>query len=130
MPYELTFSKTLPELDLDLYWNECCVGGDLVVDRVLPAVQARYTDVQSNQEDWGWFIWFQDGPIRLAFDVFTDDPKKGLFRAHVTSSTKKLFSQRVVDTPELEMLKDLLRSELESWVEGALTIRKVDDKYL
>jgi hypothetical protein len=66
MPYELSFSKQLPHIDREQYINDCCIGGDLVVNQLLPSVQARYTDVQTEQEDWGWFIWFRKGNVRLA----------------------------------------------------------------
>jgi hypothetical protein len=31
-------------------------GGDAVVNQLLPSVRARYAHIQTNQEDWGWFI--------------------------------------------------------------------------
>ena len=61
MPYELSFTKRVPIVDREQYINECCIGGDVVVNRLLPSVRSRYTDVQTNQEDWGWFIWFRQG---------------------------------------------------------------------
>ena len=42
MPVELSFTKHLKIEDLDLYINECCVGGDMVTSHLLPWVQARY----------------------------------------------------------------------------------------
>ena len=90
MPYEVSFTKRVPIRDRDDYINDCCVGGDAVRDRLLPAVQARYGEVDTNQEDWGWFIWFRKGHVSLAIDVFTDDPEEGVFRIHLTSRTKRL----------------------------------------
>jgi len=87
MPYEVSFKKPVPLLDREEYINECCVGGDAVVNRLLPSIQARHTDIQTNQEDWGWFIWFRMGNVRLAIDVFTDDSQEGQFRIHLTSET-------------------------------------------
>jgi hypothetical protein len=72
MPYEVSFTKRVPIVDRDQYINECCISGDIVIDQFLPSVRAHYTDVQTNQEDWGWFIWFRKGNVRLAIDVFTD----------------------------------------------------------
>ena len=63
MPYEISFTRPVLISDREQYINECCVGGDAVVDALLPAVRAAgYEDIQSNQEDWGWFIWFRKGP--------------------------------------------------------------------
>ena len=61
MPYEVSFTKRVPIADREQYFNECCVGGDIVVDVLLPSVRARYEQVQTHQEDWGWFIWFRKG---------------------------------------------------------------------
>jgi len=61
MPYEISFAKQVPLLDREEYINVCCVGGDAVVNQLLPSVRSRYIDIQTNQEDWGWFIWFNKG---------------------------------------------------------------------
>lgn len=66
MPYELSLRKRVSIADREQYFNECCIGGDLVTDQLMPMVQQHYTDVQTNQEDWGWFIWFRKGDVRLA----------------------------------------------------------------
>ncbi len=117
MPYEVSFTKRVPVLDREDYINECCVGGDAVRDRILPAVQARYGQVDTNQEDWGWFIWFRQGHVGLAIDIFTDDPDHGAFRIHLTSRTKRLLLfDDIVDTPELEALRDLVVADSVDWV--------------
>jgi hypothetical protein len=130
MPYELSFTKRLQIPDREHYINECCVGGDLVVNQLLAPVEARYEDIQTEQEDWGWFIWFRDGGTRLAVDVFTDDPDAGLFRIHLTSRIKRmLIGDKIVDTPELEELRRLVLSELSGWVDGTITIGSLDETY-
>lgn len=129
MPYELSFKKRLPAVDRGQYINECCVGGDVVVDQLLPAVRSRYADIETNQEDWGWFIWFRDGDVRLAIDVFTDDPDEAAFRVHLVSRMKRLIVRdKVVDTPELEQLKTLVVSTLQPWVDGPIDIVRLDEK--
>jgi len=130
MPYEVSFTRRVAVGDREQYINDCCVGGDVVVNRLLPSVRARYTDVQTNQEDWGWFIWFRKGSVRLAIDVFTDDPDGGVFRVHLTSRTKRLLGlDTVVDTSELEELRALVASELAAWVEGVVRITRLDRNY-
>lgn len=127
MPYELSFSKRVTITDRDQYINECCVGGDVVLDQLLPALRAKYGDVQPNQEDWGWFIWFRKGDVRLAIDVFTDDPEAGEFRIHLTSRVKRLIVlDTVVDTPELNELRDLVVAELSSWVGAPVKSEAID----
>ena len=119
MPYELSFTKAVQVADRDQYINECCVGGDVVRDELLPLVTGRYEDVQTEQEDWGWFIWFRKGPVSIAIDIFTDDPDLGAFRIHLTSRvTRFLTFQRVVDTPELDQLRDAVVERLSTWAGG------------
>jgi hypothetical protein len=112
MPYILEFTRPVTVTDREHYINECCVGGDIIVEALLPAVRKRYEDIESAQEDWGWFIWCRKGPVMLAIDVFTDDAEAGRFRVCLTTRVKKLFGYKDADTPELE--------ELRSFVEGAL----------
>jgi hypothetical protein len=127
MPYEISFVKRVPIGDREQYINECCIGGDVVVNQLLPSVQARYADVQTEQEDWGWFIWFRKDNLRLAIDVFTDDHDEGAFRIHLTSRIKRLLVRdRVVDSPELEELRALVVSELEAWVGGGVSVTRID----
>ena len=123
MPYEIAFTRRVPISNRDQYINECCVGGDAVVDAMMPAVRAAgYSDLQSNQEDWGWFIWFKKGAVKLAIDVHTDDGDAGEFRIRLTSQTKRLFGYKEADTPELEELRALVESELHKWSAQGITV--------
>jgi hypothetical protein len=116
VPYELSFTKAVRVANRDQYINECCVGGDVVRDELLPLVTGRYEDVQTEQEDWGWFIRFRKGPVRLAIDIFTDDPELGTFRIHLTARVKRFLTfQRVEDGPELDELKDATVERLSAW---------------
>jgi hypothetical protein len=119
MPFELSFTKHISVDDPDVYWNECCWGGDKVSDRLLPMIRKRYADIQHDQEDWGWFIWFEGGQSKLAVDIFCDDPETGKYRMFLTSQIKpSLFGYRVIDSDELLVLKDRVRQELTGWVES------------
>ncbi len=101
------------------------------MDQLLPSIRARYTDVQTDQEDWGWFIWFRKASVRLAVDVFTEDPDEGIFRIHLTSRIQRLLVlDRVVDTPELEELRALIETELAARVGSAVRITRLDHNYL
>lgn len=116
MPYELSFTRRVHVTAPDEYINECCIGGDFVVDQLLPAVRDRYEAIQSNQEDWGWFIWFRKGKVHLAIDVFTDDPESGAFRIHLTSRVRRLFRLGpAVDNAEIEQVRDLVVNRLKAW---------------
>lgn len=116
MPYEISFTKLVAIVDKNIYINECCHGGDVVRDRLLPLVRGNFGDIRTAQEDWGWFIWFRKGPVRLAIDIFTDDAERGKFRIRLDSSRRKfLILTSVADTPELEELKTTVMSNLEQW---------------
>ena len=127
MPYELTFTHPIAPPAEAEYINDCCHGGDVITARLLPIVTARYEDVDTGQEDWGWFIWFRQGAVRLAIDVFTDDPETGQFRIHLTARTTRLLVlSTVIDTPELEDVRALVLAELTPWVGGPVSVTRLD----
>lgn len=127
MPYELTFTRSLQIINREKYINECCVGGDIVVDQLLPSIRQHYGDVETNQEDWGWFIWFVNNGVQLAVDVFTDDADAGAFRVHLTSRKRRmLLFNRAVDTPELEELRELVVRALSDWVGGPIVVEAIE----
>jgi hypothetical protein len=116
MPYEVTLSKKLSVVDREKYINDCCIGGD-VVEVLLPELRKIYDDLMRNQEDWGWFAWFRDRDVRLAVDVFCDDPETGSYRIHLTSRVPKwIFGKRTEDTAELESLRDRVTRSLATWL--------------
>jgi hypothetical protein len=128
MPYELTFKKTLPILDQTFYFNDCCHGGDLVVDRLLPSIEQRYSSVFA-KEDWGWFIWFEDGSFRLAVDIFCDDPGAGIFRLHLAATRRRWFVfNDVVDGAELDELRRCIEAVLEGWVDDNISVCRLDSE--
>ena len=116
MPYEISFTKSVAVVDENIYINQCCRGGDVVRDRLLPIVEREFENVLTGQEDWGWFIWFHMGPVRLAIDIFTDNADRGAFRIRLTSSHRRLLIfTAVVDTPELDGIKNMVMSDLIEW---------------
>ncbi len=127
MPYAMSFRKSVAIVDRNQYINECCVGGDIIVDRLLPSVRERYSGIQTNQEDWGWFIWFQDDNAKLAIDVHTEDADAGDFQIRLTSRVKKLWFDKVADTPQLDELRRLVESELKTWGVRGLRVEQVED---
>jgi hypothetical protein len=132
MPYIVGFVKAVQVADPEQYINDCCIGGDIVFDELLPALRERYGSyLQSNQEDWGWFAWFEQSGIKLAVDVHTNDHKAREFRLHLTSRRPRLLlGAKVQDTPELEQLRELVVSQLQSWPVERLTVERVDEKYM
>jgi hypothetical protein len=132
MPYELTFIKPVQAQDKEIYFNDCCYGGDVVADALLPALKLRYPDCEgAGQEDWGWFIWFRDGEIFLAVDIYCNDSTTGAFKVHLTSRKKRwLRPSNIADTPQLEELKQIVIARLTEWVGIAPGVERLNEKYL
>ncbi|UTA47152.1 hypothetical protein L1F30_13395 [Simiduia sp. 21SJ11W-1] len=132
MPYEISFRKKVDYADEDFYFNECCYGGEHFVD-LLSHLVKEFTDIQSEQEDWGWFIWFNNGksdPFSYAIDVFTDDIEKYEFRIHLTSNKKikrLLWNSTIIEDSEyLESLKDRVSAVLTEYGVEHLVSVKLD----
>ena len=131
MPFVIRFRKPVNVADDEPYLNDCCVGGDVVLDRLLPSLREKYGALEPTQEDWGWFLWLQDDRVQLAVDVLTQDPITSEFEIRLTSRKPSLFrSARVIDTPELETLRARLVAQLEAWPVAALTVERLDEKQL
>ena len=101
------------------------------MDQLLPAFRREYGEVQSDQEDWGWFAWFSTPRTDLAVDVFCDDPERGQFRVHLTSRIRRLIlGSKVVDTPELDALRSLVVARLAQWLDKPPHVTRLDAKYM
>jgi hypothetical protein len=131
MPYIVSFAKPIAVPSRDAYINECCVGGDVVLEQLMPTLRQHYgEDVHPVQEDWGWFAWFEHEGVKLAVDVHTDDPDTGEFQIHLTSRRpRRLFGAKVEDTPELERLREHVVSGLHAWGVAGLLVERVDEQY-
>ena len=75
-------------------------------------MEQRYQDLRSRQEDSDWFIWFRDDV--LAVDIHCDQPTAGAFRIRLTSR-KNLIGSEMIDTTELDRLRDVVTSSIAAW---------------
>lgn len=117
MPYEFSFTKQVGVTDRARYINACCIGGDVVLEALLPALSARYGDVDTGEEDWGWFMWSTCEGRRIAVEITTDDDLVGRSRARIaTREKKRLFGWKEVDTAALEELRQIVNARLTTWV--------------
>ena len=131
MPFSIRFRKPVDVTEAEPYINDCCIGGDVVLEHLLPALRQSYGDLEPTQEDWGWFVWFEHVGVNLAVDVFTQDPLTNEFEIHLTSRKARLLrSARVVDTPELEALRRRVVSSLEAWPVTSLIVERLDEKHM
>ena len=58
MPFSIRFRKPVDVTEAEPYINDCCIGGDVVLEHLLPALRQTYGDLEPTQEDWGWFVRF------------------------------------------------------------------------
>lgn len=131
MPYILSFVRPVVVSDPDQYINDCCIGGDLVLEQLLPSLKERYGDIQSDQEDWGWFASFEQLGVELAVDVHTNDGSAGEFQVHLTSRKRRfLLGTKIQDTPELESLRELVLLQLQKWAVSQLEVERVNERYM
>jgi hypothetical protein len=130
MPYELKFSKVIAVENQNIYFNECCIGGDKIADHILPMIRDNYSDIQDDQEDWGWFIWFKGGKSKLAIDIFCDDPDEGKYRIFLTSQVKpSFFGYRIIDSDDLILLKSRTKGVLTDWVDSEIEVSLLDKNH-
>ena len=130
MPYELSFSKEfeVSRDDPDFYINDCCWGGDVVIERLLPLLEGNYESIRTCQEDWGWFIWFRKGGQRFEINIQCDVPQEGEFRIHLVAFRRNwMFRRLTSDTPELESLRETVTKELQAWTGKVMTTRMSTD---
>ena len=126
MPFEISFTKALSISNPGSYFNPCCVGGDVVLERLLPVIRVGYSDIRTGQEDWGWFAWFREGKLRLAVDIFCDEAERGEFRIFITGREKRFLFETLVDTPPVAELRDRVVASLQGWVDTGVTSVRLD----
>jgi hypothetical protein len=116
MAYEIEFTAQISVANPNIYFNDCCWGGDVICERLLPFVRGRFSDIQTAQEDWGWFIWFRQGAVLLAIDIFCDEKESGRFRVHISANKKKwLIFRSAVGPPETAEIKEAVVGEIRKW---------------
>jgi hypothetical protein len=117
MLYEIAFTKKVPLLESEEYVNDCCRGGDVIRDYLLPAMKAKHPDFITGQEDWGWYIWMKEERLRLELGIHCDDFDAGEFRIILTARRKGIifYSSDNIGVPELDSLKDLVMAQLGSY---------------
>ena len=131
MPFVIRFRKPVNVSDEDPYLNNCCIGGDVVLEQLLPSLREQYGALEPTQEDWGWFVWLEHDRVHLAVDVLTQNPITSEFEIRLTSRKPSFFrSARVIDTPELDALRSRVVAQLEAWPVVALTVERLDQKQL
>jgi len=126
--YGLTFSHVFSVADRDHYINDCCFAGDVIAEHLLPVARSsEYHDVQTNQEDWGWFIWFRCGAMHMYIDINCQDVEAGTFAIHLGARRPRFFlPDKSVDCPELDDLRDRVIAKLRGWLGVEPEVSRLD----
>ena len=131
MPFSIRFRKPVDVTEAEPYINDCCIGGDVVLEHLLPRLRQSYGDLEPTQEDWGWFVWFEHVGVKLAVDVFTQDPITNEFEIHLTSRKARLLPigtggghTGAGGTPTRVV------ASLEAWPVTALIVERLDEKHM
>jgi hypothetical protein len=131
MPFSITFRLETQVPDSDKYINDCCVGGDIILNVLEPVLRAEYEGVEANQEDWGWFAWTEQNGIKLAVDIFNNDLGTMAFTVHITGRRSRwIMRDKIEDTAELEVLKDKVLDAVRAIPTRELKVERVDSNYL
>jgi len=126
MPYAIRFVKPFTSPGLEHHVNERCIAADIVLERLLPCLTDCYCNVRSRIEGWGSFAWFEESGVKLAIDIFGNDDNAGMFRIELSSRKPRfLLPAKITDTPELESLRKLVVTNLESWNVVDLVVERV-----
>jgi hypothetical protein len=117
MAYQMEVTTKVHVVHPEIYINDCCWGGDVVCDRLLPAISATnlYESVKTGQEDWGWYIWMQQGRAMTRIHIQCDDKDAGEFRIQLFASKKRWLLWKDIDTPDVERVHQLIISEIKKW---------------
>jgi hypothetical protein len=115
MAYVIEFTATLNVSDPKIYINDCCWGGDVIRDGLLPVVSPEYEDVQTTQEDWGWFIWMRRGQQWSGVDIYCDDKESGAFRILISGWQRRWLRRKHVEGDDLEHIKEVTVNEISKW---------------
>jgi len=115
MAYEIEFTATLNVSDPKIYINDCCWGGDVIRDRLLPMVSSEYEHVETSQEDWGWFIWMRRGQQWSGVDIYSDEKDSGDFRIHISGWQQGWFGRKHIEGDDLEHIREVTVNEIGNW---------------
>ena len=117
MAYEIEFTTKVSVTDNQVYINDCCWGGDVVRDRLLPVVltSTGYDRVMTGQEDWGWYIWIRMGKQLTRVHIHCDKKETGMFRIQVSSAQKRWLRWKDIDTSEDDRINELILREIKKW---------------
>ena len=106
MDFELTIPKVFENSSSREYINDCCIGGDEILNQIKDDI-ASEMNIDKNlieiyQEDWGWALEFLKDKVTYLLAVSnTNESKAGksFFTAYTEANRKekKIFFNKTVD---------------------------------
>jgi hypothetical protein len=106
MDFELTIPKVFEDFPSKKYINDCCIGGDEILnplkDDIALEMNIDKSSIEIYQEDWGWALEFSKDKVTYFFAVSNAselEAVESLFTAYTQArrKEKKMFFNKTVD---------------------------------
>lgn len=106
MDFELSTAKDFADLSERNYINDCCVGGDEILDQFKPDISSEMSvekdSIEINQEDWGWTLGFVKDEVNYLLGISNynlSETDKTIFSVSVdaTMKVKGFFASKNVE---------------------------------
>ena len=106
MHFELTILKVFDNSSSKEYINDCCIGGDEILDQLKDDIASEMNidknSIEIYQEDWGWALEFLKDKVTYLLAVSNaneSEADKSFFTAYTeaTRKEKKIFFNKTVD---------------------------------
>ncbi len=113
MNFELTISKVFDNSSSREYINDCCIGGDEILNQIKNDI-ASEMNIDKNsigiyQEDWGWALEFLKDKVTYLLAVSNaseSEADESFFTAYTeaTRKEKKMFFNKTINA-DVELIK-------------------------
>lgn len=106
MDFELSIEKNFANLPEQNYINDCCVGGDEILNQFKPNISAEMSvqndSIDINQEDSGWKLRFVKDEVEYLFGISNYnllETGKTTFSVSVqaTKKVKSFFASKTIE---------------------------------
>lgn len=113
MDFELTIPKIFNNPSSREYINDCCIGGDEILNQLQNDIASEMNidknSIEIYQEDWGWALEFMKDKVTYLLAVSNaseSESDESFFTAYTeaTRKEKKIFFNKMVDA-DVELIK-------------------------
>jgi predicted small secreted protein len=117
MNFEWTVPKTFADIPEREYINDCCIGGDEILNQLKPDIASQMnvdkSKIEIYQEDWGWALEFSKDEVfySLGLNNNYEGGEKTDFAVVIEANRKVkkfLFTKSVEATNELNEFAEVI----------------------